>query len=220
MNYLSFKRDRLRLKGLMKRGLKVGRNVYIFEGVEFDPGYPYLIEIGDNCRIAKHVTILAHDATTFRELGITRIAPVKILDGSFIGQSAIILPGVTIGPRALVAAGSVVNRDIPEGKAAAGNPARPYGDYKHILDQYVQTATSEKVFNIEDIESGRVTPQKIKEAVGKFSVSFVRSVPKRDPFYVNTNMDQIRKDAVEAFKKHCETSLPAGSSGLPGKNDL
>ena len=98
INYIAFKRDRLQLNNLMKRGLKVGKNVYIFENVEFDLGYPYLIEIGDNCRIAKNVLILAHDATTFKDLGVTRIAPVKILEGSFIGQNAIILPGVTIGP--------------------------------------------------------------------------------------------------------------------------
>lgn len=212
INYASFKKDRLRLKDLMKRGLKVGKNVYIFEAVEFDPGYPYLIEIGDNCRIAKHVTILAHDATTFRELGITRIAPVKILEGSFIGQGAIILPGVTIGPRALVAAGSVVNRDIPEGRAAAGNPARPYGDYAEILERHRKTAAPENIFDIKDIERGIVTTNEIAERVAKSWVGFIRSVPKRDPFYVNTNLDQIRKDAVEAFNRHFKASSNTSSS--------
>jgi len=45
--YFAFKRDRLRLHNLMNRGLKVGKNAYIFQDVEIDPGYPYLIEIGD-----------------------------------------------------------------------------------------------------------------------------------------------------------------------------
>lgn len=204
INYIIFKRDRLRIKNLMKRGLKVGRNVYIFENVEFDHGYPYLIEIGDNCRISKNVLILAHDATTFRDLGITRIAPVRILEGTFIGHGAIILPGVTIGPRALIAAGSVVNRSIPEGKAAAGNPARPYGDYSDILQRHREGATEENIFEIEDFEKGVVSPEEVRDIVAKHSVGFVKSVPKYDPFYVNTKLDQVRKDAVETFAKNFE----------------
>ena len=90
------KADRLRLNKLISQGLKVGKNVYIMEDVEFDLNYPFLIQIGDNCRISKDVRILAHDATTFREIGITRLASVKILEGTFIGERAIILPGVTI----------------------------------------------------------------------------------------------------------------------------
>ncbi len=204
INYIAFKRDRLQLNNLMKRGLKVGKNVYIFENVEFDLGYPYLIEIGDNCRIAKNVLILAHDATTFKDLGVTRIAPVKILEGSFIGQNAIILPGVTIGPRALVAAGSVVNRNIPEGKAAAGNPARPYGEYSEILKQQTTAAGEENIFDIKDFEEGVFSPQMVRETLAKHSVGFVQGVPRYDPFYVNTNMDQIRKDAVNTFAKNFE----------------
>lgn len=76
------------------------------EDVEFNLDYPFLIEIGDNCRLSKGVRILAHDATTFRDLGVTRIAPVKILESTFIGERAIILPGVAIGPRTLIAAAS------------------------------------------------------------------------------------------------------------------
>lgn len=204
INYIIFKRDRLRLNNLMKRGLNVGRNVYIFENVEFDQGYPYLIEIGDNCRISKNVLILAHDATTFKDLGITRIAPVKVLEGSFIGQNAIILPGVTIGPRALVAAGSVVNRNIPEGKAAAGNPARLYGEYSDILERQREAATEENIFEIEDLAHGVVSPEEVRDIVARHSVGFVKSVPKCDPFYINTDLDQIRKDAVNAFIKNIE----------------
>ena len=52
------------------------------------------------------------------------VAPVRIGDGSWIGTRAVILPGVTIGKRVLVAAGAVVNRDIPDDSLVAGNPAR------------------------------------------------------------------------------------------------
>lgn len=200
-NYFWFKRDRLTLLGLMKRGLKVGKNVYIFQDVEIDPGYPYLIEIGDNCRIGKEVLILAHDATCFKDLGITRLGPVKILEGSFIGQRAIILPGVTIGPRAIVTAGSVVNRSVPEGKAVAGNPARPYTTYAEIINRIGNEATNGNILDIGDVESNIVTPDMIAEIADRFSIGFVKSVPKYDPYYINTNIEEIRQNAKDAYAR-------------------
>ena len=51
-------------------------------------------------------------------------APVEIGDDVCVGGGAIILPGVRIGSRAVIGAGSVVTRDVPEGVFAAGNPCR------------------------------------------------------------------------------------------------
>jgi maltose O-acetyltransferase len=50
--------------------------------------------------------------------------PVTIGSDVWVGGGAIILPGVTVGPRTVIGAGSVVTKDIPEGVFAAGNPAR------------------------------------------------------------------------------------------------
>jgi maltose O-acetyltransferase len=50
--------------------------------------------------------------------------PVEIGSDVWVGGGAIILPGVRIGARAVIGAGSVVTRDIPEGVLAAGNPSR------------------------------------------------------------------------------------------------
>jgi maltose O-acetyltransferase len=208
ISYYNYKYDRLRLAERVKRGLKVGKNVYISEHVEFDIVYPFLIEIGDNCRISKDVRILAHDATTFRELGVTRVAPVKILDGTFIGERVIILPGVTLGPNAMIAAGSVVNRDITEDKLAAGNPARPYGNYSELLQKYFEIARSSNIFNNSDIESGAVSADMIRKAIEKNSLAFTHGVPISDPYYVNTDMDALRKNAVQAYEK----LLRSGSS--------
>ena len=200
-SYISFKRDRMRLQGLIRRGLKIGKNVYVFQDVEIDQGYPYLIEIGDNCRIGKNVLILAHDATTFKDLGITRLAPVKIMEGSFIGQRAIILPGVTIGPRAMVAAGAVVNRSVPEGRAVAGNPARPYTQYAEILERVGSEATDDNIFDFSEIEKGALTADTIKERTEEYGIAFVRTVPSHDPFYVNTDMDEIRHNANVSYAR-------------------
>ncbi len=58
--------------------------------------------------------------------GLT-FAPVVIGDGSWIAARAIILPGVTIGKGAVVGAGSVVTRDVPDNVIVAGNPAKEIG---------------------------------------------------------------------------------------------
>jgi maltose O-acetyltransferase len=51
-------------------------------------------------------------------------APVEIGSDVWVGAAALILPGVRIGPRAVIGAGSVVTRDVPEDVFAAGNPCR------------------------------------------------------------------------------------------------
>ena len=59
------------------------------------------------------------------ELSVDRVGKVDIRDNVFIGHQAIIMPGVTIGPDAIVAAGSVVTRDVPPGMVVGGVPAKP-----------------------------------------------------------------------------------------------
>jgi acetyltransferase-like isoleucine patch superfamily enzyme len=199
VSYMRYKYGRLRLESLMHRGLKIGKNVYIENGFEFDPVYPFLIQIGDNCRIAKGVKILAHDATIFRELGVNRLAPVRILEGCFIGERAIILPGCTIGPRAMIAAGSMVNRDIGEGKVAAGNPARPYTEFNVMIDKYREIVPNAKVFFKKDIENGRVASRDIADYLNHNPVAFVQGVPQNDPCYVNANIHEIRDAAIRSF---------------------
>ncbi len=59
-----------------------------------------------------------------RRRGLESGAPVTIADDVWIGGGAIICPGVNIGARSIIGAGSVVTRDIPEDVFAAGNPCR------------------------------------------------------------------------------------------------
>lgn len=63
--------------------------------------------------------------------------PVRIGSGVFLGTGAVVLPGVTIGPCSLVAAGAVVDRDVPANAVVAGNPARVIRRYEPALQRWV-----------------------------------------------------------------------------------
>jgi UDP-2-acetamido-3-amino-2,3-dideoxy-glucuronate N-acetyltransferase len=53
-----------------------------------------------------------------------RIQPIKLLEGCMIGAGAVLVPGITVGRFARVAAGAVVTRDVPDGTLVKGNPAK------------------------------------------------------------------------------------------------
>lgn len=112
------------IKEHIKRGLVVGKNFNMLDEVIIDCSHTWHIEIGDDVTLAPRVHILAHDASTKKHLGYTRIGKVKIGNRVFIGASSIILPGVTIGDDVVIGAGSLVSRDIPNGHVVAGNPPK------------------------------------------------------------------------------------------------
>ncbi|MCW2601146.1 MAG: putative sugar acetyltransferase [Frankiales bacterium] len=81
------------------------------------------IVVGDDVAFANDVYVMDSDSHGV-EGRPHRQAPVRIGDGCWIGARAMILPGVSIGKRVLVAAGAVVTRDVPDDSLVAGNPAR------------------------------------------------------------------------------------------------
>jgi acetyltransferase-like isoleucine patch superfamily enzyme len=81
------------------------------------------IVIGDDVALANEVYVMDSNSHGV-EGGPTVEAPVRIGDGTWVGARAMVLPGVTIGKRVVVAAGSVVTRDVPDDVLVAGNPAR------------------------------------------------------------------------------------------------
>ena len=76
------------------------------------------VYIGDSTRDYSDPDVMGEDM----EMGDA--LPVRIEDGAGLGIGSIVLPGVTIGERAIVSAGSVVTRDVPPRAVVFGNPAR------------------------------------------------------------------------------------------------
>lgn len=149
-------RKRRHLAGLVQRGLRLGRNVQIEGDVFLDPSHCFLISIGDNCVLAPNVAIVAHDASMYSYLGVTKIQTVSIKENSFVGESVCILPGVTIGPNAVVGARSVVTKDIPPHSVAAGNPARVLCGLDEFLSRHRQGQQSYRAFPEERYRMGVV----------------------------------------------------------------
>lgn len=112
------------------------RNVINF-GTLFD-GRKFPIEVGDDVSIGPEATILTlgHDPQSpdFSDRG----GPVRIGARAWIAYRAIILPGVTIGEGAVVAAGAVVVRDVPPYTIVAGSPARPVGERTRDLTYHLR----------------------------------------------------------------------------------
>ena len=140
------KRDNY-LNILIKRGLKLGKGVEIVDGFFFDPSHCFLISIGDNCTICPDVKLIAHDASTKKILGYTKIGKICIKENCFIGDSALVLPGVTIGPNSIVGAGSVVTKDVPPRTIVAGNPARVITQVTNYVEKIEAIRKNKKVFD-------------------------------------------------------------------------
>jgi len=116
------------------KNIKIGRDTIIGENAVFD-GREKII-IGDHVDLASEVMIYnsEHDVHSSDFSAIS--APVKINDYVFIGPRAIILPGVTLGKGAVIAAGAVVTKDVSDFKIVAGVPAKEIGERKNTDPHY------------------------------------------------------------------------------------
>ena len=123
-----------------------GKNVNVEHGAAFNSGRHIMIgdnsAVGFNARIGGKVTIgrdvmMGHDCIIWTlnhafdrmdipmtEQGLQPEEPIIIGDDVWIGMRAIILPGVKVGSHAIIAAGAVVTKDVPEWAVVGGVPAK------------------------------------------------------------------------------------------------
>ncbi|UVR02874.1 acyltransferase [Parabacteroides distasonis] len=116
---------------LKKIGCHVGKDVFIGTGVWIDTGHAELIYIDDHAHVTGRTVLLCHKhelshyymGDDYAKLLYTT-GEIHLNKGCSTGTDSIIMPGVTIGERAVIGAGSLVTKDIPAWTIAVGRPAK------------------------------------------------------------------------------------------------
>jgi maltose O-acetyltransferase len=109
-------------------GLEIGDECFVGDECLLDLAEGVRLE--SRVTLAERVLVLTHTNVGYRDHPLQAhfpplAAPVVVEEGSFLGASVTVLPGVRVGARSFVAAGSVVTADVPPRTLVAGVPARP-----------------------------------------------------------------------------------------------
>ncbi|EHD0094530.1 acyltransferase [Vibrio vulnificus] len=112
-----------------KIGVNIKGNVKIYgSSYHMFSTEPFLVTLGDNVYISVNASFICHDGSTliFRDKvpNLEIAGEIVVGNNVFIGAHSIILPNIHIGDNCIVAAGSVVTKDVPPNTVVAGNPAR------------------------------------------------------------------------------------------------
>lgn len=193
--YLSF---------LRRKGVKIGTNVGIWQPktVIIDSTRPSLLEFGNNIYIGGGSKILTHsgDWHVLRNLYHEMIASsgkVKIEDNVFIGFNVTILKGVTVGSNSIIAAGSIITKDVPPNSVVAGVPGRVIC----TIEEYFKKRKGQY------IEEAKVFARSIKERFGRIPVPgdfreefplFMKAEEWRDDLPIKEQLG----DSYDYYRKH------------------
>lgn len=116
------------------KNITIGKNVFINAGCRFqDQGH---ITIGDHSLIGHNVVLatINHDYHPLRR-STMYLKPIVLKERTWIGSNATILPGVTVGENAIVAAGAVVTKSVEPNTIVGGNPARFIAHIEDKIDK-------------------------------------------------------------------------------------
>lgn len=148
---------------LRLKGANIGENCHIYGSI--DNGHELLVSIGNNVTLASGCSLLAHDGSTKKIVGYSRVGRIDIGNDVFIGAYSIILPNIKIGNKVIIGAGSVVTKDIPDNSVAAGNPAKVIGTYDAYVNKVKQQYATLPVWNTYYTKKTDKDKQEMREAL-------------------------------------------------------
>ena len=114
------------------------------------PLYARLISVGDNCYISSGINFITHDGIHLmaRKMGIDPehkiredVGCIEIGNNVFVGSGSAILHNVRIGDNVLIAARSVVTKDVPSNSVVAGCPARVISTFDKLIEKRLNAET-------------------------------------------------------------------------------
>lgn len=140
-----FIKPKSQIEYLREAGCRIGENVDLINS-RIDGCHSFLITIGDNVTIT-NATLLAHDASTKKALGYSKVGRVTIGSNVFIGFGSIVLPSTKIGNKVIVGAGTVVAKNVPDNVVIAGNPFRILCSYDEYIDKNRRKMQTNPVFH-------------------------------------------------------------------------
>ena len=125
------------------------------------PAEPYLVKIHNNVRVAANVTFCTHDVidgmfkncpqyVENKEKYNFSMGTIEVFDNVMIGANSTLLYNIKVGPNAIIGAGSVVTKDVPEGAIVAGNPARVIGSFDELAQR--RALAQKKASNHDSLE--------------------------------------------------------------------
>lgn len=141
-----------------KIGVKIGEENSFVDHPDFGTE-PYLVLIGNHNRISCKCLFLTHDGGRWvldylypEDRPFLKFGMIEIGNNNFIGAKTIINPGVKVGDNCVIAAGSIVTKDIPSNEVWGGIPAKYIMSIKEYRDKLVN---NKNMFDIKEYRTNK-----------------------------------------------------------------
>lgn len=194
-------REERRWNKLRNLGMHIGEDVLLPPSTFVDQSHCFLISIGDHVGFGPECLILAHDAQMDEFLDAARLGRVIIHASCHIGARTIILPGVELGPRTIVGAGSVVSRSLPPDTVCAGSPAKVICTLDEYLERHRKRMTEYPTFDYMQYDVRFADEVRRREMVA--------AVAKGDAYMVGGRSAELRGEGGTSRSAGKAESLPS-----------